>query len=86
MPEERPRPITLGVAGGSGSGKTTVARRIQERIGEDAIAYLPQDSYYRDLSELPREQRNWKFRGVRKCRRRVHELRRNHHVLVPFAC
>jgi uridine kinase len=53
---ERPRPITIGVAGGSGSGKTTVARVILDRIGADNIAYLPHDSYYRDRSDFPREQ------------------------------
>jgi uridine kinase len=55
---ERPRPITIGVAGGSGSGKTTVARVILDRIGADNIAYIPHDSYYRDLSNLPHDQRS----------------------------
>jgi uridine kinase len=55
--EPRPRPITIGVAGGSGSGKTTVARVILDRIGADNIAYVPHDSYYKDLGNLPREQR-----------------------------
>lgn len=50
--------IIIGLAGGSGSGKTTVARVLLDRIGHDNIAYLPHDSYYRDLSALPREQRN----------------------------
>lgn len=54
---EHVRPITIGVAGGSGAGKSTVARVILERIGEENIAYVPHDSYYRDLSDLPREQR-----------------------------
>lgn len=51
------RPITIAVAGGSGAGKSTVARVIRERIGADHIAYLPHDAYYRDLSDLPHEQR-----------------------------
>jgi uridine kinase len=51
------RPITIGVAGGSGAGKSTVARVILARIGAENIAYIPHDSYYRDLSDLPREQR-----------------------------
>jgi len=55
--ESRPRPICIGVAGGSGSGKTTVARVILDRIGAGNIAYVPHDSYYKDLSNLPREQR-----------------------------
>jgi uridine kinase len=54
---DHPGPITIGVAGGSGSGKTTVARTILNRIGADNIAYIPHDSYYRDLANLPREQR-----------------------------
>jgi len=55
--EERDRPITIGVAGGSGAGKSTVARVILQRIGAENIAYVPHDSYYRDLSDLPRQQR-----------------------------
>jgi len=55
--QQRQEPITIGVAGGSGSGKTTVARRILDRIGAENIAYVPHDAYYHDLSELPPEQR-----------------------------
>ncbi|RME08692.1 MAG: uridine kinase [Anaerolineae bacterium] len=51
------RPIVIGIAGGSGSGKTTVARSILERVGEKHIAYLPHDAYYKDLSHLPENQR-----------------------------
>ncbi len=54
--KDRARPITIGVAGGSGSGKTTVARVILDRIGAENIAYVPHDAYYRDLGDLPREQ------------------------------
>ncbi len=54
----RPRPITIGVAGGSGSGKTTVAHVILDRIGAEHIAYVPHDSYYRDLGDLPLDQRS----------------------------
>jgi uridine kinase len=54
--KSRPRPITIGLAGGSGSGKTTVAQVILDRIGVDNIAYVPHDAYYKDLSNLPREQ------------------------------
>jgi len=49
--------VVLGIAGGTGSGKTTVARAIVERIGQERIAYLEHDSYYRDLSHLPLEAR-----------------------------
>jgi uridine kinase len=51
------RPLVIGVAGGSGSGKTTVSRAILDRVGRERIAFLPHDSYYRDLSHLPMEQR-----------------------------
>lgn len=44
-------PITIGVAGGTGSGKTTVASRILERVGFENVAYVPQDAYYRDLAD-----------------------------------
>lgn len=53
----RPHPLVIGIAGGSGSGKTTLARLILQRVGEDRIAYLPHDAYYKDLSNLPPNQR-----------------------------
>lgn len=55
-------PLVLGVAGGSGSGKTTVARTILNRVGADHIAYVPHDAYYRDFADLPHNaagQVNW---------------------------
>ena len=39
------RPITIGVAGGTGSGKTTVALKILERVGFDHVAYMPHDAF-----------------------------------------
>lgn len=47
----------IGIGGGTGSGKTTVAKRIMELIGEDRCAILPLDNYYRDMSYLPMEER-----------------------------
>lgn len=47
------RSVVLGVAGGSGSGKTTVVDRLLDRVGRDRVAVLRHDSYYRDLSHLP---------------------------------
>lgn len=49
--------VVVGIAGGSGSGKSTVAHTVLERIGRDRIAFLQHDSYYRDRSHLPREER-----------------------------
>lgn len=51
------RPIVIGVAGATGSGKTTVAREILQRVGAEHIAYIPHDAYYRDLSHLPLHER-----------------------------
>ena len=50
-------PIVIGIAGGTGSGKTTVANVILRRLGADKITFLPHDSYYRDLAELTIEER-----------------------------
>ncbi len=47
------KPIIIGVAGGTGSGKTTVASRILDRVGAEHITYIAHDAYYRDLSHLP---------------------------------
>ena len=49
--------VIIGVAGGTGSGKTTVANRILDRVGAEHIAYIPHDAYYKDLSHLPQEAR-----------------------------
>lgn len=51
------KPIIIGVAGGTASGKTTVSRKILETVGVDHLAYIEHDAYYRDLSHLPLEQR-----------------------------
>lgn len=51
------RSLLLGVAGGTGSGKTTVSHAILERVGRERIAYLQHDAYYRDRSALPRAER-----------------------------
>jgi uridine kinase len=50
-------PIVIGIAGGTGSGKTTIANVILRRLGADKITFLPHDSYYRDLTDLPIEER-----------------------------
>jgi uridine kinase len=57
-PVHRPAPLVIGIAGGSGSGKTTVAQTLLQRVGADRIAYLQHDSYYKDLRGLPPAQRN----------------------------
>ena len=49
--------LIIGIAGGTGSGKTTVVRKIMERLPKDEVAVLPQDSYYKDNSNIPLEER-----------------------------
>ncbi|MBP9675281.1 MAG: uridine kinase [Anaerolineaceae bacterium] len=56
MPIPKP-PLVIGIAGGSGSGKTTAAEIILEKVGRKRIAYLQHDSYYRELTNLPLNQR-----------------------------
>ena len=51
------RPFLIGVAGGSSSGKTTVAERLAELAGERHLALIKLDSYYVDLSDRPLEER-----------------------------
>jgi uridine kinase len=56
------KPLIIGVAGGSGSGKSTVARNVAGALGEASVAFLDMDAYYLDHSHLPFEQRkavNW---------------------------
>ena len=47
----------IGIAGGTGSGKTTVVRKLKELLSDDGVIIIPQDSYYKDLSHLPLEER-----------------------------
>lgn len=49
--------IIIGIAGGTGSGKTTVVKRIMDSLSKDEVALLPQDSYYKDSSNVPVEER-----------------------------
>ena len=49
--------LVIGIAGGTGSGKTTVVQKIVERLHTDQVTVIPQDSYYKDNSHLPLEER-----------------------------
>ena len=51
------RPFVIGMAGGSGSGKTTISASIVEQIGPDRVALIPHDAYYRHRPELSYEER-----------------------------
>jgi uridine kinase len=49
--------LIIGIAGGTGSGKTTVVKKIIENLPKGEVAFLSQDSYYRDNSHIPLEER-----------------------------
>lgn len=54
--------LVIGIAGGSGSGKTTVVKAITDKLSEDKVVVIPQDSYYKDSSDLSdEEKRNHNF-------------------------
>ena len=50
-------PVIIGIAGGTGSGKTTVAQAIYDRVGRDRIEWISHDSYYRNFEGLSYEER-----------------------------
>jgi uridine kinase len=56
------RPLIIGIAGGSGSGKSTVARKVADALREASVAFIDMDAYYRNFAHLPLEERrriNW---------------------------
>lgn len=56
------KPLIIGIAGGSGSGKSTVARNVADNLGELSVAFIDMDAYYRNFTQLPIEERrhlNW---------------------------
>lgn len=57
MTQQTQTAMVVGISGGTGSGKTTLAELILEKIGRKKIAYLPHDAYYRDQKHLPQEER-----------------------------
>jgi uridine kinase len=82
-------PVIIGVAGGSGSGKTTVVRRIVESLGDEQVTVLDHDRYYRDRNDLRLEERaalNYDHPDSLETDlmvRHLHELRAGQAVEVP---
>ncbi|HYT74061.1 MAG TPA: uridine kinase [Vicinamibacterales bacterium] len=82
-------PLVIGVAGGSGSGKTTVVRRILDAIGDTRVTVLEHDRYYRDRNDLRLEERaqlNYDHPDSLETDlmvRHVHQLRAGHSVEAP---
>ena len=83
------KPIVFGVAGGTASGKTTVARTILDAVGASKVAYLPHDAYYKDRSDLSFEERallNYDHPNSLETRlltRHIRDLLRGEAVEVP---
>ena len=61
--------LIIGIGGGTGSGKTTVVRKIIESLPDNSVAVIPQDSYYNDQSSLPLEVRK-QTSGIKGCHHR----------------
>ena len=56
------KPLIIGIAGGSGSGKSTVANNVADNLGSHSIAFIDMDAYYRNFTELTLDERkhlNW---------------------------
>jgi uridine kinase len=56
------KPLIIGIAGGSGSGKSTVARKVAGSLGKLSVAFIDMDAYYRNFTNIPLEERrkiNW---------------------------
>src|SRR4051812_28368649 len=51
------KPLVVGIAGGTASGKTTVARKIHEALRGSRVAFIDQDAYYKDLADMALEER-----------------------------
>jgi uridine kinase len=57
MTQNKQDTMVVGIAGGTGSGKTTLVEVLLDSVGRDQLAYLPHDAYYRDQKQLPLEER-----------------------------
>jgi uridine kinase len=85
-----PRSILIGIAGGSGSGKTLVARTIVRELGSKRVVVIDQDSYYKDLDQIPfrdREARNFDHPDAfdtELLRRHLGELLEGHAIEQPI--
>lgn len=83
------RPMIIGIAGGSGSGKTTISHAVVETVGADVVALIQHDAYYRDLSHLEFEERvkvNYDHPDSLETElliQHLTELRAGQHVEVP---
>src|SRR5215217_4863001 len=56
--DKGPRTMFIGICGGTGSGKTTIARAIVDAVGRSNVVLVEQDSYYRNLADMPLDERH----------------------------
>jgi len=83
------KPVVFGVAGGTASGKTTVARLILESVGASQIAYMPHDAYYKDRPDLTLAERaavNYDHPNSLETKlmiKHIHQLLKGKSVRVP---
>ena len=81
--------LIIGIGGGTGSGKTTVVRKIIESLPDNSVAVIPQDSYYNDQSKLPlevRKQTNFDHPDAFEwplLAKQIEELRNGHSIEQP---
>lgn len=81
--------LIIGIAGGTGSGKTTVVRKILDTLPPDTVAVIPQDSYYNDQSQLPldvRKKTNFDHPDAFEwplLAHQIEELRKGHAIEQP---
>ena len=71
------KPLVIGIAGGSGSGKSTVARNVAAALGDASVAFIDMDAYYLDHGHLPLEERrrvNWDHPNAFDWELLVHQL------------
>ena len=61
------KPLIIGIAGGTGSGKSTVARKVAEALPDASVAFLEMDAYYRDFRHLTLSQLH---HGRRNCKKK----------------
>ena len=68
--------MIIGICGGTGSGKTTIARAIVDAVGRANVVLVEQDSYYRNLSDMPLDERHQVLVGESlqrlRCEGRIH--------------
>ena len=87
---EKFSPLVIGIAGGTGSGKTTVANVILQRVGAQRLSFLPHDAYYRDqklLSPAARTQINYDHPDSLETDllvRHINQLKQNQAVEMPI--